>query len=141
MSSVREQALQAIVARLEAAGTFAVVRNADTPVTVDATGCVVVRDGDRISAEPTLGAPASWWITHRADVEVLAAGADRENGLDALIETVDATLTADRSLGGVVHWLETSVEQIETLAAEGADAQKAALIGVTLEYESGQATG
>ena len=140
--SVREQAIAAIIARVAAIPNGpAVIRNADAPVTVGAAGCVVVRDGDQLAVDGVLGPNRSYWITHRVELEVLANGDDREAGLDALIAAADAAISADRSLGNIVAWLETSIEEIETIAADGADAVKAALLGVTIEYESSAATG
>ena len=86
MTTLREQAVAAIVDRLTAVGTFTVTRNETAPATIADGGHVVVRDGVRGEVDRTLGI-TSYWITHRVNVEAIAGGGDPDGALDELLFT------------------------------------------------------
>jgi len=134
----REQAITAIVGRLDAVGTFTVVRNEVVPAAVGEGGHVIVRDGTRIDSQMTLGVH-SWWITHRVVIEAQAAGGDPDGALDELLQALDQALSADLTLGGVVLSCTLDLDDIEVIAGDGASAIKSALFGAILEYETDNA--
>jgi len=63
----------------------------------------------------------------------------RAAALDMLLSQVAALLLADRSLGGMVSWLEPGAPQAsDTVPMEGAESLKGAVLPVTLFYETPQ---
>ena len=135
MTSIREQAIVAIVDQLASVGSFTVARNEVVPASVGEGGHVVVRDGTRLDSQMTLGV-RSWWITHRVVIEAQAAGGDPDGALDALLHAVDQALAADLTLGGVVLSCTLDLDDIEVIAGDGASAIKSALFGAIIEYET-----
>jgi len=131
----REQAISAIVGRLDAVGTFTVVRNEVVPAAVGEGGHVIVRDGTRLDSEMTLGV-RGYYVTHRVVIEAQAAGGDPDGALDALLQAVDQALSADPTLGGVVLSCTLDLDDIEVIAGDGASAIKSALFGAIVEYET-----
>jgi hypothetical protein len=135
MTTLREQAVAAVVDRLATVGTFTVTRNETAPAAVLAGGHVVIRDGVREEVDRTLGV-TSYWVTHRVSVEAIVAGADPDSGLDALLQTIEQALAADRQLAPGVTFIECDLADIETISADGAETFKAALFDVVIEYET-----
>jgi hypothetical protein len=136
--SIREQAIAAIVAQLQNLGAFSVVRNEAVPAEVGETGHVIIRDGSRLDAQATLGVH-SWWISHHVVIEAQAGGDDPDTTLDLMLQAIDATLSADPTLGGVVLTCTLDLDDIDVVAGDGASAIKSVLLGAVLEYESGNA--
>ena len=135
MTTLREQAVAAIVDRLAAVGTFTVTRNETAPATIDDGGYVVVRDGVRGEVDRTLGVP-SYWITHRVSIEAIAGGGDPNGALDALLQAIEQALAAEPQLAPGVTFVECDLADIETISADGAETFKAALLDVIVEYET-----
>lgn len=135
MTSVREQAIVAIVERLASVGSFTVARNEVVPSLVGEGGHVVVRDGARIDSQMTLGV-RSWWISHRVVIEAQAAGSDPDGALDELLQAASQALSAEPTLGGVVLSCTLDLDDLEMIAGDGASAIKSALFGVAIEYET-----
>ena len=66
-------------------------------------GLIVLRDGETVE-EAAILLPLAWAIEHRAEVEIIVAGATpaaRAILLDALLADIAAAITANRTLGGV----------------------------------------
>ena len=135
MTTLREQAVAAVVERLAAVGTFTVTRNETAPATIDDGGYVVVRDGVREEVDRTLGI-ASYWITHRISVEAIVGGGDPNGALDALLQAIEQALAAEPQLAPGVTFVECDLADIETISADGAETFKAALFDVLVEYET-----
>ena len=93
----REQAIAAIVDRLAAVGTFTVVRNETAPAVIGDGGHVVGLDGARDNVDRTLGLPPIGSpIASR--LEAIAGGGDPDGTLDALLQSIEQALVADRQL-------------------------------------------
>ena len=140
MSSVRETALSALFAALRAleqAETPAKVeRNSVLPEKVGAGGLVVLRDGDPGEPEITLS-PTLHHYQHEARLDLVVQpvpATARTASLDALARAVGSALSADRTLGGAVDWLEWSAPQTSDLSIDGAGAIAGAVVTVTLFY-------
>src|SRR5512147_3236371 len=110
--TTREQAIAAIVDRLAAVGTFTVARNETAPAAVGDGGHVVVRDGEREIVDRTLGV-SSYWINHRVGIEAVAGGGDPDGTLDALLQSIEQALAADRRLTPGVSYVECDLADIE----------------------------
>ena len=135
MTTLREQAVAAVVERLTAVGTFTVTRNETAPATIDDGGYVVVRDGVREEVDRTLGVP-SYWITRRVSVEAIVGGGDPDGALDNLLQAIEQALAAEPRLTPGVTLVECDLADIETISADGAETFKAALLDVLIEYET-----
>jgi len=139
--SARETAIAALYARLQA--SFAarataplVLRNETVPQRLPPGGLVVLRDGETVEETPLLS-PLAWAVEHRAEVEVIVAGATpaaRAALLDALLADIAAAIAADRTLGGAVEWAQPSSPGFEDVEVEGAAAARGALVPVTLWF-------
>lgn len=89
--------------------------------TIPATGMVVVRTGDPGEPEYTLS-PLTYYYEHRIPIEVSTApapGVSSEETLDAMLVAIGEGIAADRTLGGLCDWLDTTAAGTEDIYAEG----------------------
>ena len=137
MTSRMETVLLAVCAALkDVRGT--VKRNeglAAVIPTITNGGLVVVHDGDPGDPETTLS-PLTYHYEHTVDVDIFVQGADLDARFDALKVAVGAALLADRTLGGVVDWVEPMAPKPGNLPELGGAPIKAATIPVVLHYAS-----
>jgi hypothetical protein len=136
--SRRESILTALTEALRTNHSAPVRRNEPLPEKVPAGGLVVLRDGDPGEPEVLLSPPMYLW-QHQAEVEVVVqqAPADAATAaLDDLLAEVGSVLAADRTLGGLVDWVEWGAPRTRDLAIDGAAGLKAAAVTVTLHYAS-----
>ncbi len=94
------------------------------PATVPATGMVVVRTGDPGEAQVDLS-PPSYNYEHRIPLEVStfsSAGLSSEEALDIMLVAIGEGVAADRTLGGLCEWLDTSSAGTDDIYAEGGSA-------------------
>jgi hypothetical protein len=136
--SKREQVLGALLAALGGAlpvGAM-LLRNAVLPERVPAAGLLILRDGD--PGEPAVMlSPLCYHYQHRVEVEAMVQSAtDRDAVFDALVASIGAALSVDRTLGGGCDWVEAEAPHPVDLAVEGAATLKAAVISVVLHYAS-----
>ena len=139
MPTRREQILAALLARMQTIPSAAVRREGPLPEKVPAAGLVILRDGDPGEPEVLLS-PLTYLWQHRAEIEVIvqqAPYAAATAALDVLLAEVGAALAADRTLGGLVDWIEWGAPQTRDLAIDGAAGLKAAAVTVTLHYQTG----
>jgi hypothetical protein len=142
MSSIREQILAALLARLEAVPDAMVKREAPLPETVPAGGLIILRDGDPGDPEVLLS-PLSYLWEHQTEVEVIIqrGASDESAALDTLLTAVGAALAGDRSLGGLAEWLDWGAPKTSGLAIDGAAALRGATVPVTIHYGSSDPLG
>ncbi len=136
MSSVRESALQALLAVLQTIPFITVKRNESLPVKIPDSGLIILFDGDVTVAE-TLLSPLRYLIQHRAEVQVAvqkATPAARDTALDGILTNIAAALTANQTLGGTVDIAVLEAPQFTDEPVEGAAGLKIASIPVLLEY-------
>ncbi len=139
--SMREAAIAALHGLLAAALASRnpaplVLRGDTVPQRLPPGGLVVIRDGERVE-ETAILSPLAWAIEHRAEIEVTVAGATpaaRSALLDALLVDIAAAITADRTLGGAVEWVQPGAPDFEDVEFEGAAAARAASAPVTLFF-------
>jgi hypothetical protein len=139
--SAREAAIAALTTQLTAALAAldpapAVLRNETVPQRIPEGGLVVVRDGET-TEETAILSPLRWQIEHRAEVEVIVAGAtqaDRATALDFLLAAIGAAIASDRTLGGAVDWAQPGAPSFTDAEFDGAAAARAATIPVTLWF-------
>lgn len=103
------------------------------PERIPQSGLVILRDGDPGDPEISLS-PLTYHYQHRAEVEVVVQGGDRDQAFDGLCAQIGQMLHADRTLGGLCDWLEVEAPQPVDLGIEGGASIKAATIPVILHY-------
>jgi hypothetical protein len=123
--------LHALLATLPAT----VLRGEVLPERVPAAGLLILRDGDPGEPEVTLS-PLTYHNQHRAEIEAVVQGADRDAAFDTLIASVGTLLAADRTLGGLCDWVEAEAPRPIDLVVDGAATLKAAIIPIVLHYAS-----
>ena len=139
MPTHRETILVALHARLSTLPATA-LRGKVLPERVPADGLLILRDGEPEEPEVTLS-PLTYHYQHRAEIEAVVQGADRDAAFDDLCASVGSLLSADRTLGGVCDWVEAEAPQPADLPVEGAASLKAAVISVVLHYTTSDPLG
>lgn len=108
-------------------------RNEVLPERIPPEGLLILRDGDPGAPEVTLS-PLTYHFEHRAELEVIAQGPDRDIGFDSLCQSIALALEADRTLGDLCDWVEAVAPRPVDLPVDGAAAIKAAAIPIILHY-------
>ena len=132
MPTVRETILDAQHARLLTLPAT-VLRSDVLPERVPPDGLLILRDGDPGEPEVTLS-PVAYHYQHRAEIEAVVQGTDRDAAFDALCASIGTAIAADRTLGGLCDWVEAEAPRPLDLPVEGAASLKAAVIPVILHY-------
>ena len=135
MLTARETILTALLARLSVLPATA-LRGDGLPERVPTAGLLILRDGEPGDPEVTLS-PLRYHYQHRAEIEAVVQGAERDAAFDALCAGVGLMITADRTLGGLCDWVEAEAPRSVDLPVEGAAALKAAVISIILHYSTG----
>ena len=78
--------------------------------------------------------PLRYHYEHKAELEVVVQGANRDLGFDALIASIGALIEADRTLGGLCNWVEAEAPRPVDLPVEGAASLKAGVVTIALHY-------
>ena len=137
--SARETILTALHARLSMLPATA-LRGDVLPERIPTDGLLILRDGDPGDPEVTLS-PLRYHYQHRAEIEAVVQGPDRDADFDTLTASIGAALTEDRTLGGLCDWVEAETPQPVDLPVEGAASLKAAVIRVSLFYTTSDPLG
>lgn len=139
MPTQRETILAALYARLSALPATA-LRGEVLPERIPTAGLLILRDGEPGEPEVTLS-PLRYHYQHRAEIEAVVQGANRDVAFDALCAEIGAVFSADRTLGGLCDWVEAESPQPVDLPVEGAASLKAAVIRVSLFYTTSDPLG
>ncbi|MCV2890237.1 acyl-CoA transferase [Ruegeria aquimaris] len=132
MPTSRETILAALYARLSVLPAIA-LRGEVLPERVSADGMLILRDGEPGEPEVTLS-PLRYHYQHRAEIEAVVQGVERDAAFDTLTSGIGAALAADRTLGGLCDWVEAEAPRPVDMPVEGATCLKAAIIPVVLHY-------
>ena len=132
MPSPRETILTALHTLLQTL-TATALRGDVLPERVPTDGLLILRDGEPGEPEVTLS-PLRYHYQHRAEIEVVVPGTDRDAAFDTLVASVGAAIATDHTLGGLCDWVEPEAPASVDLPVEGAAALKAAVIIVVLHY-------
>ena len=127
-----ETILAALQTRLSTLSPTA-LRGGVLPERVPAAGLLILRDGEPGEPEVTLS-PLRYHYQHRAEIEAIVQGADRDAAFDILCAGIGAALASDRTLGGLCDWVEAEGPRPVDLPVEGAASVKAGVIQVVLHY-------
>jgi hypothetical protein len=134
MPTSRETILTALHALLQTLPST-VLRGEVLPERVPAEGLLILRDGEPGDPEVTLS-PLRYHYQHRAEIEAVVQGTDRDAAFDTLTASVGAAIAADRTLGGLCDWVEAEAPRPVDLPVEGAAALKAAVITAVQHYST-----
>lgn len=132
MPTTRETVLQALHTHLQSLPATA-LRGEVLPERIPPDGLLILRDGDPGDPEVTLS-PLRYHYQHRAEIEAVVQGSDRDVEFDTLIASVGAAIATDRTLGGLCDWAEAEAPRPVDLPVEGAVTLKAAVVPVALNY-------
>ncbi len=105
-----------------------------------AAGLLILRDGEPGEPEVTLS-PLRYHYQHRAEIEAVVQGTDRDATFDTLTSSIGTALSADRTLGGLCDWVEAEAPRPVDLPIDGAAGLKAAVIPVVLHYSAADPLG
>ena len=139
MPTFRESFLAALHARLSTLPATA-LRSDVLPECVPPDGLLILRDGEPVEPEVTLS-PLAYHYQHRAEIEAVVQGTDRDATFDTLCASVGTAIAADRTLGGFCDWIEAEAPKPVDLPVEGAASLKAAVIPVVLHYTTADPLG
>ena len=139
MLSRREAILAALYTLLRTLPTTA-LRGEVLPERVPAAGLLILRDGEPGEPEVTLS-PLRYHYQHRAEIEAVVQGANRDAAFDTLCASIGTALAADRTLGGLCDWVEAEAPQPVDLPVDGAASLKAAVIPIILHYSTADTLG
>ena len=131
----REPILTALADLLRTVPHVPVLRGEVLPERISPAGLIILRDGDPGDPAVTMS-PLSYHYQHRAELEVIVQGADRDAAFDTLCASIGAAIAADRTLGGLCDWVEAEAPRPVDLPIEGAASLKAAVIPVVLHYST-----
>lgn len=132
MPTSREAIVAALHARLSSLPATA-LRGEVLPERVPAAGLLILRDGEPGEPGVTLS-PLRYHYQHRAEIETVVQGADRDATFAALCASIGAVISADRTLGGLCDWVEAEAPRPVDLPVDGAASLKAAVIPLILHY-------
>ena len=132
--SARETILTALHARLSMLPATA-LRGDVLPERIPTGGLLILRDGDPGEPEVTLS-PLRYHYLHRAEIEAVVQGPDRDAIFDSLCASIGAVVAFDRTLDGLCDWIEVEAPQPVDLPVEGAACLKAAVIPMILHYST-----
>ncbi len=135
MTTPRETILTALVDLLRTVPHVPVVRGEVLPERMPASGLLILRDGEPGEPGVTLS-PLRYHYQHRAEIEAVVQGSDRDATFDALCASIGATIATDRTLAGLCDWVEAEAPRPVDLPVEGAGSLKAAVIPIILHYST-----
>lgn len=133
MPTLRETILTALHVRLSTLPITTSLRGDVLPERVPTDGLLNLRDGEPGEPEMTLS-PVAYHYQHRAEIEAVVQGADRDAAFDTLCGSIGAAIAADRTLGGLCDWIEAEAPRPVDEPVEGAASLKAVVIPVVLYY-------
>lgn len=134
MPSKLESILTELLEVLTNGTTATVVRGEVLPTEVSRDGLIILRDGDPGEPEVTIS-PLRYHYEHRAGIELFVPGTtDRDTLFDDLRMVIGTLITSNRTLGGLLDWIEAEAAEPTDLPFDGADTMKAATIPVVLHF-------
>jgi hypothetical protein len=135
MPGHRETILTALADLLRTIPFVPVLRGEVLPERVPVAGLLILRDGDPGEPGVTLS-PLRYHYQHRAEIEAVVQGTDRDAAFAVLCAAIGAVISADRTLGGRCDWVEPEAPRPVDLPVEGAASLKAGVIPVVLHYSA-----
>ena len=132
--TLRETILAALHGLLQTLPATA-LRGDVLPERLPATGLMILRDGEPGEPEVTMS-PLRYHYQHRAEIEAVVQGTNRDAAFDTLCASIGTALATDRTLGGLCDWVQAEALRPVDLPIEGASSLKAAVIALVLHYST-----
>ncbi|HVM38294.1 MAG TPA: hypothetical protein VM265_07905 [Sphingomicrobium sp.] len=127
-------ALKALVAlALPGAKIRGFDKDASKPEKIGAHGCVIGHPGDPGQPEVDLS-PLAYNYRHEMFLEVAAPDGAGGEDLDALFAPIDAAIAADRTLGGLAHWIEAGTPDRNDRTTDSVATTNWAVVPIIAEY-------
>lgn len=121
---------------LPAAEVLGLDKDTPAPTRIPAGGRAVIRSGDPGEPEMTLGI-LRYSYSHSVPVELDAYPTDtltREEALDTMAAAIGAAVEADRSLGGLVEFLDVEALETDEIPVTDGKAAKSGQFAIVAEY-------
>jgi hypothetical protein len=107
------------------------------PTRVPAGGRAVLREGDPGQAEIDLS-PLAYNYTHAIPIELdyleRPGGPEPTDQIDAALVAIGTAVAANRTLGGLCHWIDAELPSVDEANAEGARGGSATTLIITAHY-------
>ncbi|HYE79450.1 MAG TPA: hypothetical protein VEI97_15805 [bacterium] len=137
MATHRRKVLKAFTALVEKALPGATVKlNPKKAATLAPGGAANVRPGTATAIGTVLNPYRKIW-SHGLVLELAAKardGVSEDDALDEMVEAVEAAVRADRTLGGLVDFLDPEFPELEPIEVVGAEDAGWSGLTVTAEY-------
>jgi hypothetical protein len=138
LASKREQVLEAVLRLARSALPYAeVARNRDKPQSISAGGDVVIRDGDPGDPVEITLSPLTHWYEHRIPLEIgtyASGGRSAGEVLDDMLRPLGEAIMADRTLGGLVDWLDVGAPVTDAIESFGIEPGRWADVDLIAHY-------
>lgn len=141
--SKREDVLNGLKALLTLALPAAdIKRNADKPNSIGPGGMVIIRDGELVEDEVLLG-PLLYLYDHHIALEVagfpVPGDGEREYALDVILAQIGAAVLANRTMSGLVDFLEAGPPISADAEVPGAASFRWADVTIVASYSASNA--
>jgi len=138
MTSKREQVISALFNKLKTLemANIKVYRNSDKPQALPTGGMIVLRDGAGDEPEILLS-PLTYIYEQLVVLEVLVQNADsatRSSLLDGLLVNIGSIINANRTLDGLVEWVEAKAPDFNDDPIEGAATIRSANVQIMVRF-------
>ena len=140
MTTTHEDVMLAILGLLQAVPDAEVDRGVEPPTTVPKGGHILLMDGDKGEPEEILGIGNgvlyTWFPQIEVEVRIQANAEDRDARLATLLAAIEAALTADRELGGLVDYMDWRPSDVDEERILGADPIEGRALTLLPEYDT-----
>lgn len=140
MSSTRLTVLRAVLALVAAAlpdvEVVGLTADAAKPSRVPPGGRAVLREGDPGPPEIDLS-PLAYNYSHDIPIEldaVRTGGQEPQDIIDAMLVAIGTAVAANRTLGGLCHFIDAALPSVDDANAEGARSGTATTLIITAQY-------
>ena len=138
MTSKREQIFDRLTTKVKTleSASVKVYRNLDKPQKIPAGGIIILRDGGGEEPEVLLS-PLTYIYEHLVTAEIMVQNPDpaiRDSTLDALLVSIGGVINANRTLDGLVEWLEARSPDFQEESIEGAASVRTATVLIMVRF-------
>jgi hypothetical protein len=140
MSSTRLTVLRAVLALVTGAlpgvEVLGLTTEAAKPGRIGSGGRAVLREGDPGDPEIDLS-PLAYNYTHAIPIELDAlrsATKEPPEIIDDMLKAIGAAVAANRTLGGLCHFIDAALPSVDDTNAEGARSGSATTLIITAQY-------
>ena len=141
MTTKRESLIIALLQKIEtlASDMVKVYRNLDKPLKIPAGGVIILRDNEVAKEVDVLLNPLTYIYELSVQLEVMAQHHDsgkRYHLVDALLLEIGEIIHKNRSLGGLVEYLEAKPPEFQEEPVDGAATIRSIIVPVILRFSA-----